>query len=102
MTDSPRRYDVGRKIHEVQKLLARTFDYADETHLSPTLDEAMRETEAAFSYEEYDRAEHLAKVTEALIKREAPLLRPIQKPVSKSGANSKKPSPQKLYPGANI
>jgi hypothetical protein len=74
MTDynSPRHYAVGRQIHEVQKLLARTFDYGDETHLSPTLDEAMRETEAAFFHEEFDRAEHLAKVTKALIPREAP------------------------------
>ena len=71
--NDPRRYAVGRQIHEMQKLLARTFDYGDETHLSIAVDEAMRETEAAFSYEEYDRAEHLAKVTEALIKREAPL-----------------------------
>jgi len=68
--NDPRRYAVGRQIHEVQKLLARAFDY-----LSIAVDEAMRECEAAFSYAEYDRAEHLAKATAALIRREAPLFK---------------------------
>jgi len=73
--NDPRRYAVGRQIHEVQKLLARAFDDGDETHLSIAVDEAMLECEAAFSYAEYDRAEHLAKVTAALIRREAPLFK---------------------------
>jgi len=35
--DNPHRHRIGRQIHEVQKLLARAFDYGDETHLSPAL-----------------------------------------------------------------
>jgi hypothetical protein len=70
--NNPRRLAVAREIRDVQRLLARTFDYNDETHLSVAIDEAIRETESAFFYAECDRAEHLVKVTEALIKREGP------------------------------
>jgi hypothetical protein len=69
--DDARRLAVGRQIWEVQCSLA-AFDFGDEQFLLTSVDEAMRETEAAFYYEDFDKAERLAKVTNYLVQREIP------------------------------
>jgi hypothetical protein len=73
VSDDPRRLAVARKVWEVQCSLA-AFDFADENYVSVTVDEAMRETEAAFAADEYERAARLARITSYLIKRESPLM----------------------------
>lgn len=56
--------DVGRSLN--------AFNHGDEQYLSRTVDAAMKEAEAAFADDDYDRAEHLAKVVACLVRREAP------------------------------
>lgn len=56
--------DVGRSL--------KAFDFKGRQYLSRTVDEVMKEAERAFSDDDYDRAEHLAKVVACLVRREAP------------------------------
>jgi hypothetical protein len=56
--------DVGRSLN--------AFNHGDEQYLSRTVDGAMKEAEAAFVDDDYDRAEHLAQVVAYLVRREAP------------------------------
>lgn len=55
--------DVGRSLH--------AFNFKDEQYLSRTVHETMPEAERAFADNDYDQAEHLAKVVTYLVKREA-------------------------------
>jgi hypothetical protein len=66
-----RRVAVARRVVDVQRSLS-AFTYGDDQFPSPTVMKAMRECEAAFSDDDFDRAEHLANVTAFLIAREAP------------------------------
>jgi hypothetical protein len=73
MTDAldARQHDVARQIVDVGRSLD-AFNHRDGQYLSRAVNEAMKECEAAFSVDDYDRAEHLAKVVAYLVKREAP------------------------------
>jgi hypothetical protein len=66
-----RQQRVARQIVDVGRSL-NAFNFEDEQYLSRAVDKAMKEAEAAFSDDDYDRAEHLAKVVACLVKREAP------------------------------
>ena len=65
-----RRLEVARLIQGVGRWL-HVFNYKDE-YLPPVIDKAMRECEAAFSDDDYDHAEHLAKVVKAMVARVGP------------------------------
>jgi hypothetical protein len=56
--------DVGRSLS--------AFGFEGEQYLSRTVGKTMKEAKAAFADDDYDRAEHLAKVVAYLVKREAP------------------------------
>jgi hypothetical protein len=66
-----RQQVVARQLVDVGRSLW-AFNHGDGQYLSRTVDEAMKEAERAFSDDDYDRAEHLAKVVAYLVKREAP------------------------------
>ncbi len=67
----PRRVAVARQLVDVGRAL-HAFDFQGEQYLSPAVDAAMKEAERAFSDDDYDRAEHLAKVVACMVRREAP------------------------------
>jgi hypothetical protein len=56
--------DVGKSLH--------AFEFKGRQYLSHPIDEAMKEAEAAFAADDYDLAEHLAKVVACMVRREAP------------------------------
>jgi hypothetical protein len=73
-----RQLTVARQLVDVGKSL-HAFDHGPyipfegrKQYLSHTVDEAMKEAEAAFSDDDYDRAEYLAKIVAYLVRREAP------------------------------
>jgi hypothetical protein len=67
-----RRYIVAGHLVDVGRSLD-AFNFGDgQQYLSRAVSEAMKEAERAFSAEDYDRAEHLAKVVAYLVKRETP------------------------------
>jgi hypothetical protein len=66
-----RQQRVARRLVDVGRSL-NVFNHTDGQYLSRAVSTAMREAEAAFSLDDYDRAEHLAKVVAFLVKREAP------------------------------
>jgi hypothetical protein len=66
-----RRITVAHQLLDVGKSL-HAFDFGDEQFLSRTVDETIREAEAAFAEDDFSRAEHLAKVVAYLVRREAP------------------------------
>jgi len=68
---SSRRIAVAHKLVAVGRSLG-AFDFEGEQYLSRAVSETMKEAERAFSDEDYDRAEHLAKVVTWLVRREAP------------------------------
>jgi hypothetical protein len=77
MKRTPRAIEVARLLVEVGKSLD-AFDHGEHVpfegqprYLSRTACETMRQAEKAFSDEDYDRAEHLAKVVAVVVKREA-------------------------------
>ena len=61
-----RQIAVARQLVDVGRSL-RAFDFDGQQHLPRTIDAAMKEAERAFSEDDYDRAEHLAKVIERMI-----------------------------------
>jgi aminoglycoside phosphotransferase (APT) family kinase protein len=63
--------DVGASLHAFDHGPDIPFE-GRKQYLSRTVDEAMKEAERAFSDEDYDKAEYLAKVVAYLVKREAP------------------------------
>jgi hypothetical protein len=74
-----RKIEVARRLVAVGKSL-HAFDHGEHVpfegtpqYLSRTVCETMRKAERAFSDDDYDRAEHLAKVVAVLVKREAPI-----------------------------
>jgi hypothetical protein len=74
-----REIEVASLLVEVGKSL-RAFDYGERIpfegrrqYLSSPVNKTMKEAEAAFCDEDYDRAEHLAKVVAAMVRREAPI-----------------------------
>ncbi len=66
-----RQTEVARQLVDVGRLL-NAFNFEGEQYLSRAVDAAMKEAEAAFSNGNYRHAEHLAKVVECLVRREAP------------------------------
>lgn len=66
-----RRREVAHLIQQVGRSL-HAFNYKDEHYLPPAIDKAVRECEAAFAADDYDRAEHLAKVVGAMVARIGP------------------------------
>jgi hypothetical protein len=66
-----RRLDVARYLVEAQKCF-RVFSNYDtgECWVKPATLQAMREAELAFANEAYDRAEHLAEVVLAMMRRD--------------------------------
>ena len=66
-----RQLEVARLIQQVGRSL-HVFDYEDKHYLPPVIDTAMRECEAAFSEQEYDHAEHMAKVVGVMVARAGP------------------------------
>jgi hypothetical protein len=66
-----RQRRVARQIVDVGRSLD-AFNHEDGQYLSRAVSEAMKECEAAFSVDDYDRAEYLAKVVAVLVKRETP------------------------------
>jgi hypothetical protein len=63
---------VGRAMWAFNYKDGRIGNYLGPQYLSRTVDRTMKEAEAAFSAEDYDRADHLAAVVECLVAREAP------------------------------
>jgi hypothetical protein len=57
-------FDVGRSLS--------VFEFEGRRYLSRPIDKAMTEAERAFADEDYDRAEHLAKVIACMVRRETP------------------------------
>ena len=81
MTDATmdHRIEVARQLIAVGKSL-RAFEYGEDVpfegrrqYLSRSVDQAMKEAEAAFSVDDYDRAGHLVKVVAAMVRRETPI-----------------------------
>src|SRR5262245_41786609 len=79
MSDTLRRLAVARRLMDVGKSL-HAFDHGRgcafegrPQYLSKGVSRTMREAECAFAHHDYDRAEHLAKVVAAMVKREAPI-----------------------------
>jgi hypothetical protein len=66
-----RQTRVAQQLVDVGRSLS-AFGFEGEQHLSRTVDETMKEAEAAFADEDFDRAEHLAMLVAYLVKREAP------------------------------
>jgi hypothetical protein len=64
--------DVGKSLHAFDHGKHVPFEGVPQ-YLSKTVDQTMKEAEAAFADADYDRAEHLARVVAALVKREAPI-----------------------------
>jgi hypothetical protein len=66
-----RQLAVARRLVDVGRSLS-AFDYKDKQYLSRTVRETMLEAERAFADNDYDWAEHLAKIVAYLVAREAP------------------------------
>jgi hypothetical protein len=66
-----RRLIVARQLVAVGRSL-NAFNSGEGQYLSRTVDEVMKEAERAFADDNYDRAEHLAKVVAYLVGRESP------------------------------
>ena len=66
-----RRLTVARQIVTAQRGFP-LFLFDGEQHPSRAILQTMRQAECAFAADDFDRAEHLAKVVTAMIKREAP------------------------------
>jgi hypothetical protein len=62
---------VARQLVDVGKSLS-TFTFKGTLYLSRTVDETMKEAEAAFSADDFDRASHLVQVVKFLVARETP------------------------------
>jgi hypothetical protein len=65
------RAAVARQLVDVGKSLS-TFTFKGTLYLSRTVDETMKEAEAAFSADDFDRASHLVQVVKFLVARETP------------------------------
>jgi hypothetical protein len=63
--------DTARQVVAAQRSLG-AFDHKGEQYLSQTVQEVMRECEAAFSMDDYARSAHLVKIIAYLVRREAP------------------------------
>jgi hypothetical protein len=73
--DTQRRVlTVAHKIEAVQRSLS-AFDFEGQQYLPKSVAQAILETEYAFAHKDYDRAEHMCKVTAFLVSREAPRMR---------------------------
>jgi hypothetical protein len=70
--DEPRRLAVARMIVDVGRLYRHAFEFKRELYPSRAVDRTFSEAEFAFSEGDYDHAEHLVKVIERMIKRDAP------------------------------
>jgi hypothetical protein len=68
---SGRQLEVARLIQEVGRSL-HVFDYKGEHYLPAVIDKAMCQCETAYDVEDYDRAEHLAKVVKAMVASAGP------------------------------
>lgn len=66
-----RRLTVARQIVDAQRGFP-LFLYNGEQHPSRAILQTMQQAEHAFAADDFDRAEHLAKVVAAMIKCEAP------------------------------
>jgi hypothetical protein len=67
-----RQYVVARHLVDVGRSLD-AFNFGDgQQYLSRAVSETMKEAERAFVANDFDRAEHLAKIVAFLVKREAP------------------------------
>jgi hypothetical protein len=71
LVDESRQLAVARQLVEVGRSL-RAFEIKGEQYLSRVVSETMKEAERAFSADDYDQAEHLARVVAYLVRREAP------------------------------
>lgn len=69
--DEARQLAIAHQLVAVGRSL-RAFDFEGEQYLSRAVSETMKAAERAFSDDDYDRAEHLAKVVAFLVRREAP------------------------------
>jgi hypothetical protein len=65
---------IARRIEAVQRSLS-AFDHNGQQYLPKSVAQAILETEYAFAHKDYDRAEHMAKVTAFLVSHEAPRMR---------------------------
>lgn len=57
---------VARKIMDVQRSLS-AFDHDGDQYLPKAVNQAILDTEYAFAHKDYDRAEHMCKVTAFLV-----------------------------------
>jgi hypothetical protein len=71
ITTDQRRLAVARCVFEAQKA-ASIFRVNDDWVPSRAVEQAIKQAEHAFADDDYDRAEHLAKVVLCMVRRDAP------------------------------